>query len=239
MEKYKVRTISVFHFVLAFITLILSCAFIVSKIQETINEKPNELIVFLFFAFLIFGIYWVSVKLTSGIAEITLTKRKIEFKWLKKPILKSQDDLSFDLNEIDSWNIQREFHYDTLDINSKFSSISISRFPEWRNDKDDYQSFINTFTQKIGSINKKRLKKIKRNIKSDQKEVNEKPIRDQEAIFNSSIKPKILLGVYIFVMILGVFYVYNNWNTGKSNIGIVIVGLIGCSYYIKKYRNKK
>ena len=54
MEKYKVRTISVFHFVLAFITLILSCAFIVSKIQETINEKPNELIVFLFFAFLIF-----------------------------------------------------------------------------------------------------------------------------------------------------------------------------------------
>ncbi|RRO22417.1 hypothetical protein [Flavobacteriaceae bacterium 14752] len=174
--------------------------------------------------------------MTSGIAEIELTKREIEFNWLKKPILKSQDNLKFDLYEIDSWNIQREFHYNTLNISSNFSSISISRFPEWRNDRDDYQSFLNSFTQRIKSINKKR---IKRNEKSNRKVNIKKPIKDQEAIFNSSNKPKILLGVYSIVTILGIFYIYNNWNTGKSNLGIVIVGLIGCIFYIRKYIKSK
>ncbi len=40
--------------------------------------------------------------------------------------------------------------------------------------------------------------------------------------------------IHIIAMILGVFYVYKNWNTGKSNILIVIAGLSGCINYIKK-----
>ena len=220
-------------------TIFLSLSYVAYNFKEVIDIKAYEFIGFIIATLLIFGIYWISVKLTSGIAEIEVTKREIEFNWFKKPIIKSQDNLKFDLYEIDSWNIQREFHYDTLDINSNFSTISISRFPEWKNDKDDYQSFINSFSSKIRSINKKKLKRNKRNDRSDQKVDIEKPIRDQETVFNSSNMNKILLGVYIIVMILGVFYVYNNWNTGKSNIGIVIAGLIGCVFYIRKYRKKQ
>ncbi|GGE23042.1 hypothetical protein GCM10010831_24930 [Psychroflexus salis] len=220
-------------------TILLSFSYIAYRFKEAADINPDELIVFITATLIIIGIYWISVKLTSGIAEIELTKREIEFNWLKKPILKSQDNLKFDLYEIDSWNIQREFHYDTLNISSNFSSMTISRFPEWRNDKDDYQSFINSFSNKIGSINKKKLKRNKRNEKSNQKVDDEKLIVDQEKVFKSSNLPKILLGVYIIVMILGVFYVYNNWNTGKSNILIVIAGLSGCIYYIKKYRQNR
>jgi len=233
--KYKIRTISIFHFVFAFMTIILSFAYIASKI----DEKPDELIAYLIATILIFIIYWISVKLTSGIAEITLSKKHIEFNWLKKPLLKSQDNHHFDLDEIDNWNFQREFHYDSLDINCHSSSISISRLPEWGHNKDDFHSFINSFSQKIERINKKRLKNIQKNKKSEQKEDRKEPIKDQEAIFNSSNTPKILLVIYIILMILGVFHVYNNWNTGTSNILMVIAGISGCIYYIRKYRKNQ
>ncbi|WP_127845293.1 hypothetical protein [Psychroflexus aestuariivivens] len=166
--KYKIRTISVTLFVFTFITILLSFSYVAYNFKEVIDIKAYEFIVFITATLLIIGIYWISVKLTSGIAEIELTKREIEFNWLKKPILKSQDNLKFDLYKIDSWNIQREFHYDTLNISSNFSSMTISRFPEWRDDKDDYQSFINSFSNKIKSINKKKLKSDKRNEKPNQ-----------------------------------------------------------------------
>jgi hypothetical protein len=160
-------------------TILLSLSYVVYKFKEATDINPDELIVFIIATLLIFGIYWISVKLTSGIAEITLSKEHLEFEWLNKPILKSQDNHKIDLYEIDSWSFSIEYHYNSLDINCHSSSISISRFPEWGHNKDDFQSFISSFSHKIESINKKKLERNKRNDRSDQKVDNEKLIRDQ------------------------------------------------------------
>ena len=57
-------------------------------------------------AFLI-SIYYVSFKLTTGISEIKLTNKTVEFNWIKKPLLTFQKNTIISLKDIENWKFRQ------------------------------------------------------------------------------------------------------------------------------------
>ncbi|TXD47855.1 MULTISPECIES: hypothetical protein [unclassified Polaribacter] len=110
------------------------------------------------------------------------------------------------------------------------------RLPNWNPEKDEFDNFLFAFKKRIENLNKKRKKRTKKLDENKIKDGKNELIIDKEAEHYKSNIGKILFFIYIFSGILGIKYVYNNWNTGKTNIGIVIFGIIGCIFYINKYK---
>ena len=230
--KYEFRTISIFYFIATFGVLTSSIGYVVTSIFGVL-----ETVFAIIFAVTLFIVsYLISSKLTLGIAQITLSNKKIDFFWIKKPILTFQNNVSVDMDKIESWKFRTEFQYSYLKIYNPSDIITIMRLPNWSPDKDDFNSFRIAFKKRIENLNEKRKRRTesfeKNKIKDEKKEL----IVDKEAEHYKSNIAKILFFVYILCMILGAKYVYNNWNTGKTNIGIVISGILGCIFYINKYK---
>ena len=184
---------------------------------------------FLFTVFTFITSYLISYKLTLGMAEITLTNKELDFVWKKKPILRFQNNQSIKIKDITSWKYRAEFQYNYFKIYNPSKIITVMRLPNWSPEKDDFENFYFTFKKRIENLNKKREKKVETHKKKEF-------IIDKEAEYNRSNISKVLFFIYIFSGILGAKYVFNNWNSGKTNIGIVIFGILGCIFYISKYK---
>ena len=231
--KYKFRTISIFYFIITFLTLILIIGITGMKLLGILES----FYAFLFTIFTFVTSYLISYKLTLGIAEITLTNKELVFVWIKKPILRFQNNESIKIEDIKSWKYRAEFQYNYFKIYNPSEIITVMRLPNWSPEKDDFDNFLFTFKKRIENLNKKREKKVEKLKKDEVKDEKNELIIDKEAEYNKSNIAKILFFVYIFSGILGAKYVFNNWNTGKTNIGIAIFGILGCIFYISKYRN--
>ena len=180
--------------------------------------------------------YLIAYKLTIGKGEITLSNKKIEFIWLKKPILTFQKNESVEIENIESWKYRTEFQYSYFKIYNPQEIITIMRLPNWNPEKDEFENFLFTFKKRIENLNEKRKRRTKNLNESKIKEEKNELIIDKEEEHYKSNFGKILFFIYIFSGVLGIKYVYNNWNSGKSNIGIIIFGILGCIFYIRKYR---
>ncbi|TXD47383.1 MULTISPECIES: hypothetical protein [unclassified Polaribacter] len=60
--------------------------------------------------------YLIAYKLTLGKVKITLSNKKVEFLWIKKPILTFQNNESVDIENIESWKYRDEFRYSYFKI---------------------------------------------------------------------------------------------------------------------------
>ena len=116
--------------------------------------------------------YLIASKLTLGKAQITLSKKKVEFLWIKKPILTMQNNESVNIDEVESWELRTEFQYSYFKIYNTSDINTIMRLPNWNPEKDDFDTFLFTFKRRIENLNKKRekraqnFKKMKSKIKS-------------------------------------------------------------------------
>ena len=158
---------------------------------------------------------------------------------MKKPILTFQNNESVEMDKIESWKFTTEFQYSYFKIYNPSDIITISRLPNWNPEKDDFDNFLFTFKKIIEKLNKKREKEIENINKDKLRNENTKLIVDRETKYYKSNISKILFFVYIICGILGTNYVYNNWNTGKTNIGLAISGILGCIFYISKYKKNR
>jgi len=243
--KYRFRTISIFYF----ITLLLSLILIIGITGMSLFGIMETFFASIFTVSTFVTSYLIAYKLTIGKVEITLSNKKVEFLWVKKPILTFQNNESIEFDEIESWKFRTEFQYSYFKIYNPLDIITIMRLPNWSLDEDDFNSFRFAFKKRIENLNKKREKRIeildkKRMSKIEDELINEQPkvIRDKESDFYNSNISKVLFYVYIICGILGAQYAFNNWNTGKTNIGLAISGVLGCIFYInkhKKFGNKK
>jgi hypothetical protein len=128
---------------MAFFGLIFGIGFTISKIVE-IEES-----IFIYGLTLLLFIvaYKIALRLTSGKAEITLHKKNIEFKWIKKPFFRFQQDVNLDVGDVDGWKFRSEYQYDYFKIYSSKPSIGFERLPEWHPAKDDFYEFKLQFSQ--------------------------------------------------------------------------------------------
>ena len=181
--------------------------------------------------------YFISLKLTIGRVQINLTNKDIEYLWLKKPFFTFQNNESIKIESIKSWKYRDEFQYSYFKIYNPSESITIMRLPNWSPEKDEFDNFLFTFKKRIDNLNKKREKRAEYLDKKEVKDEKNELIIDKEAEHYKSNIAKILFFVYVFSGVLGAKYVFNNWNTGKTNIGMAIFGILGCIFYISKYRN--
>ena len=233
--KYKFRTISIFHFITLLLTLIL----IIGITGKSLFGIMESFFVVIFTIFTFITSYLIAYKLTIGKVEITLSNKKVEFLWMKKPILTFQNNESVEMDKIESWKFTTEFQYSYFKIYNPSDIITISRLPNWNPEKDDFDNFLFTFKKIIEKLNKKREKEIENINKDKLRNENTKLIVDRETKYYKSNISKILFFVYIICGILGTNYVYNNWNTGKTNIGLAISGILGCIFYISKYKKNR
>jgi hypothetical protein len=81
--EYKFRTISISYFITILLTLILVIGITGIELIGIIESFPG--FIFTILTFIIS--YLIAFKLTLGKADITLSKKKVEFLWIKKPIL--------------------------------------------------------------------------------------------------------------------------------------------------------
>ena len=230
--KYKFRTISIFYFIISLLTLILIIGITGMKLLGILES----FYAFIFTIFTFITSYLISYKLTLGIAEITLTNKELVFVWVKKPMLRFQKNESIKIEDIKSWKYRAEFQYNYFKIYNPSEIITVMRLPNWNPEKDDFDNFLFTFKKRIESLNKKRKKRTENLEKNKIENGKNELIINKETEHYKSNVGKILFLIYIFSGILGIKYVYNNWNTGKTNIGLVIFGIIGCIFYINKYK---
>ena len=235
--EYKFRTISIFYFITILLTLILVIGITGMKLVGIMESFPA----FLFTISTFIISYLIASKLTFGKAQITLSNKKVEFLWVEKPILTMQKNESVNIEDIESWKYRTEFQYSYFKIYNPSEVITVMRLPYWNPEKDDFGNFLLTFKKRIENLNKKRIKRIevldkKRISKIENKLINEQPkvIRDKEKDFQNSNISKFLFYVYIMFGIMGVYYVFKNWNTGKTNLGIMLYCVSGCIFYIRK-----
>lgn len=232
--KYKIRTISFFHFILMIFIILL---FIITFLTTFFGIKDSIFAYFISASICIIT-YLIAYKLTYGEAQVILTKKKLEFFWIKKPLLTYQKNQSINLEDIESWQYRNEFQYSYFKIFNPSNIITITRLAHWSSKKDGFDNFRFAFKKRIENINKKRKEIIIHEAKIEwQKEI-PKQIRDKEKDFYDSSFSKFLFYTYIIFGIIGATYVYNNWNTGKTNIGIIIFGIIGCLFYINNYKKR-
>ena len=231
--EYKFRTISIFYFITILLTLILIIGITGMKLVGIMDSIPAFL-----FAILTFIIsYLVASKLTFGKAQITLSNKKVEFLWLEKPILTMQKNESVNIEDIESWKYRTEFQYSYFKIYNPSEVITVMRLPNWNPEKDEFENFLFTFKKRIENLNKKRKRRTENlNVNKIIDTKNELIIDREEKHYKSNIG-KIFFFIYIISGVLGIKYVYNNWNTGNTNIGIIIFGILGCLFYIRNYRN--
>jgi hypothetical protein len=230
--EYRFRTISIFYFITILLTLIPVIGITGMKLVGIMESFPA----FLFTISTFIISYLIASKLTFGKAQITLSNKKVEFLWVEKPILAMQKNESVNIEDIESWKYRTEFQYSYFKIYNPSDVITVMRLPYWNPEKDDFDNFLFTFKNRIENLNKKRKKRTESLEKNKVKDEKKELIIDKEAKHYKSNVAKILFFVYILCVILGYKYVYNNWNTGKTNIGIVISGILGCIFYINKYR---
>lgn len=247
MIQYKIKTVSIFSFVSTFgILLILNVYFVIKVFGKLESQLLSTMVVI--GTFLI--CYKIASKLTIGWVRLTMSKRGLEFIWIKKPLLTFQKNESVDFDKIESWRYRNEFQYSYLKIHEKsYTPITIMRFPNWDTSKDDFYSFLVAFEKRIERVNEKRQRSIISNNKGAQasklntlQENRENPrprlVRDNEDEFFKSNLSKILLFFYVLVGLLGLYYIVNNWNTGKSNLLLLMYGVLGCVFYIKSHYQK-
>ena len=230
--KYKFRTISIFYFITTLLIIIPIIGVTVSKL--TVITEPYPILILAVLTFVIS--YLIAIKLTLGEAQIVLSNKKVEFLWIKKPILTSQNNESVDIENIESWKYRVEFQYSYFKIYNPSEVITIMRLPNWNGEEDDFDNFLFTFKKRIEKLNKKRGNRITKNLTNDE---NEKLIIDKEEEHYKSNIAKFFFFIYLICIVFGAIYVYNNWNTGKINIGIVLFGVLGCIFYISKYKKPK
>jgi hypothetical protein len=166
--EYKFRTISISYFITILLTLILVIGITGIELIGIIESFPG--FIFTILTFIIS--YLIAFKLTLGKAHITLSKKKVEFLWIKKPILTMQNNESVNIDEIESWEFRTEFQSSYFKIYNPSNIITIMRLPNWNPEKDDFDNFLFTFKRRIENLNKKRekraqnFKKMKSKIKS-------------------------------------------------------------------------
>jgi hypothetical protein len=236
--EYKFRTISIFYFITIFLILILFIGITGMELIGIMESFPA----FLFTISTFIISYLIASKLTLGKAQMSLSKKKVEFLWIKKPTLTMQKNESINIDEIKSWEFRTELQYTYFKIYNPSEIITVTRLSSWNPEKDEFDNFLCAFQKIIGNLNKKRKKRAE-SIDRNKVEIakSEIIIDKEEAHYKSNIG-KILFLIYIFSGISGIKYVYNNWNTGIANVGIVIFGILGCIFYINKYSklgNKK
>ena len=232
--KYKFRTISIFYFFTLLLTLIL----IIGFIGMSFFEVMESFFAVIFTIFTFTTSYLIAYNLTLGKAQIILSNKKVEFLWIKKPILTFQKNESVNIEDIESWKYRTELPYSYFKIYNPSEVITVMRLQNWNPEKDDFDNFLFTFKKRIENLNKKRIEVLdkKRISKIGNKLINEQPkvIRDKEKDFQNSNISKFLFYVYIMIGIIGVYYVFKNWNTGKTNLGIMLYCVSGCIFYIRK-----
>jgi len=94
--------------------------------------------------------YKITCKLTIGWVRLTMSKRDLEFIWIKKPLLTFQNNESIDFEKIESWRYRNEFQYSYFKIYEKsYTPITIMRFANWDTSKDDFYSFLVAFERTL------------------------------------------------------------------------------------------
>lgn len=245
--KYEFKTVSIFYFTTTFLVVFVG---IVYTTMSTIGKLDSSFFSFVFAVIILIVSYWIAYKLTIGQTQITLSKKTIDFFWMKKPILSFQNSVSIDMEKIESWKYRHELQYSYFKIYGYDIDITIMRLSSWVTNNDDFHSFIVAFEKRIEKINKKREKGIERNNKRIQIRVENKSqsivedeqpklIRDRELDFYNSNLSKILFMVYVVSGVMGVFYLFKNWNTGKPSLGIIVYGVIGSLFYFNSHYNRK
>ena len=147
--KYNIKSTSVFFFIVIFMSLSFSISYLIINIFGIIESNLVAGIVSV--AFLI-SIYYVSFKLTTGISEIKLTNKTVEFNWIKKPLLTFQKNTIISLKDIENWKFRTEFHFDYIKIQNSSNEIVIIKLHPWNQKKDNFYDFLYAYKNRIKKI---------------------------------------------------------------------------------------
>ncbi len=232
---YKIRLISIFYFLMAFFVPLIGIGYLTSEVFEI----DDSFLVYVLTIVLFFVCYKLALKLSYGTARITVAKEYIEFKWIKKPLLRFQQNIKLDYTDINGSKFRQEYQYDYFKIYSKGPSIGFERFPEWHPNKDEFYQFKQAFSQRMDRVNKKRKAQSKWK-NEDKNQAKPKLIVDKEAQFHKSYWAKVLLLIYIASTVLGIHYIYNNISNPNFSMFIVMFGISGSVFLaVKTFKNLK
>lgn len=137
--KYKIKSTSIFFFVLIFILIMLSIAYLTSLLWGIIENKTIAIILSIF---AIGFSYFIALKLTSGIAEISLNSKQIEFNWVEKPIFTLQNNTSILNKNLSDWSYRNVWiYYDYIKLyDSENQIVVINLFnPKYGHNDDFYK----------------------------------------------------------------------------------------------------